>query len=157
MSDELSWDLGSITTFNAGNVLETTVTVVAPESGTYYLVGALYDTSLNYISNSLFGVLQSEVGGTAVNSPTHVSLFDLSEDEELSLDCMFTLNRTSCILALFLYKLGDSEPDLSVDEQIASVSTSLQGETAFDWSTFMNGVMALVMMGVVVGIIWKEV
>lgn len=121
----LYWDLVSPKEYAAEAELECVLTFSAPEAGTYYLIGALYTTSLEYISGTLFGVLIPEGSNYAVNSPGYVSLWELEATEEQELPCKFTFNRSDVILGLFLMRMVGDEPSLDDDEQVGSLSVQL--------------------------------
>lgn len=120
----MNWSLASQAEYSAGQGLTFTVGFTAPSAGKHYLLGALFDASLSYISGTLFGVLLPEGSDYAVNSLEYASLWDLEEGEEKELDCRFTFDRSNVILGLFLMKMGGAEPHLD-DEQVASLSTML--------------------------------
>lgn len=121
----LSWDLPGSPVYEAGSALECTLTLQAPGTGRYYLLGALYDSIGNYIGDTLFGVLVPEGSSDAVNSQSYASLWEMSTGEEKSLPCRFTFNRSNVILGLFLLKMVGDELSLESDELVASVSAPL--------------------------------
>ena len=121
----LSWDLPGAPVYEAGSELEFTLTMKAPGAGRYYLLGALYDSSGNYISDTLFGVLVAEGSSDGMNSHSYTSLWDMKADEEKILPCRFTFNTSDVILGLFLLKMVGNELSLASDELVASVSSTL--------------------------------
>jgi len=123
----LSWDLGSLVSYEAGAELEAAVEFDVPEDATYYLIGALYTTELAYIAGTMFGVLIPTGEDYGVNSPGDQTAWEMEEDEEKELDCKFTLDRTNVILGLFLVKMLGYEPDWTTDAVVSSITTSLSG------------------------------
>ncbi len=121
----LSWDLVSPKEYVAGSELQCTLSFAAPKVGKYYLLGALYDTALNYISGTLFGALLPEGSDYAVNNMEHASLWELEADEKKDLPCTFTFNRTDVVLGLFLMRMVGDSPSLEDDGQVASLSMEL--------------------------------
>ena len=149
----LSWNLGSLVAYEAGAELDAAVEFDVPEDATYYLIGALYTTTLAYIEGTMFGVLipTGEVYG--VNSPGDQTVWEMVEDEEKALDCKLTLGQTNVILGLFLVKQLGDDPVWATDTVVSSVTTSLSGaavpSTEFDFSSMMNlmiTMMIVVMM-----------
>ncbi len=123
----LSWDLGSLVSYEAGAELAATVEFDVPEDATYYLVGALYTTALAYIEGTMFGVLVPIGEDYGVNSPGDQTTWEMEEDEEKELDCKFTLGQTNAILGLFLVKQLGDEPVRATDTVVSSITTSLSG------------------------------
>jgi hypothetical protein len=121
----LSWNLTLPVSYQAGQELECTISFTAPEAGKYYLLGALYTTSLEYISGTLFGLLLSQGADYGVNSKEYTSLWELGKSEEKELTCKFTFDRSNIVLGLFLMKMVDDKPSLDADEQVGSLSTQL--------------------------------
>lgn len=146
----LSWNLGSIVSYEAGTELAAAVAFDVPEDATYYLVGALYTTELAYIAGTMFGVLIPTGEDYGVNSPGDQTEWDMVEDEEKELDCKFTLSLTNVILGLFLVEqLGDT-PDWATDTVVSSITTSLSGAEAEEPAAGLD-IGSLMMMVVVVG------
>lgn len=143
-------DLVSPVTYVAGSELGFTFTITAPEDGTYYVLGALYDSDFNYISGTLFGVLLPVGAAYAFNSQAQMSLWELEEDDEEEIDCKFVLDRTSAIMGLFLMNMAGDEPSLEDDTEVSSTSAILAGEVAveLDLSIIVNAVVVVGMMGI---------
>lgn len=159
MGDYLSWDLASLVSYTAGEVLECKVTFKAPEDSDYYLVGALYTTGLEMISGTFFGVLLPSGEVYAINSSTHMTEWEMVEDEEKEQDCKLTLGYSSVILALYFYKMAGTEPSLEDDELVDSVSTSLSGPAVaaeLDLSSLMVMAMMVGMMSMMMASAFKE-
>ena len=144
----LSWDLGSLVSYEAGAELACAVEFDVPEDATYYLVGALYTTALAYIEGTMFGVLVPTGEDYGVNSPGDQTAWEMVADEEKELDCKFTLGQTNVILGLFLVKQLGDEPVWATDTVISSTTTSLSG--AVEPAPGLD-IMSLMMMVVVVG------
>jgi len=151
----LSWDLGSLVSYEAGVELAAAAEFDVPEDATYYLIGALYTTALAYIEGTMFGVLIPTGEDYGVNSPGDQTAWEMVEDEEKELDCKFTLGQTNVILGLFLVKQLGDDPDWATDMVVSSVTTSLSGaavpapSTGIDIDAIMNlmiTMMIVVMM-----------
>lgn len=148
----LSWDLTSPVTYKAGEELECAISFTAPEDGTYYLMGALYTTNLEYIPGTIFGILLPEDADYAVNSTQYTSIWEMEAEEEKELPCKFTFSRTDVVLGLFLMKMAGVEPSLEDDEQIGAVSTTLSSGVIriVDISTMMTGLIMVAMIGMII-------
>jgi len=149
----ISWDLTSPVTYQAEKVLACAISFTAPEAGKYYLLGALYTTSLEYISGTLFGVLLPEGSDYAVNSTQYTSLWEMGKGEEKQLPCEFTFNRSDLVLGLFLLKMAGEEPSLDADEQIGSLSVRLSSPVP---PITVESLMSLVMVVGVCGFMMHE-
>lgn len=125
----LSWNLTSPVTYQAGQELEYILSFTAPQMGRYYLIGALYDSSLIYIPGTIFGVLLPEGLEYAINSMEYTSLWELEADEEKELPCKFTFDRSDVVLGMFLMKMIGNVPSFELDEQIGSLSIQLSPPT----------------------------
>lgn len=123
MESYLSWGLGLVVPYVAGEKLEAEVAFEVPSSGMHYILGALYTPDLSYIEGSLFGVLQVVDG--AVNSATHMTKYALVVGDSYTLDCEFTFSITSVILGLFLVKMTGDVPSLGDDGVVDSITASL--------------------------------
>jgi len=121
----LSWDLEAEVSYRAGETLECAISFTAPETGKYYLMGALYTSSSEYISGTLFGLLLPEGSEYAINSAQYTSLWELEADESRELPCRFTFNRSDVVLGIFLMRMAGDEPSLEDDEQVGSLSVQL--------------------------------
>lgn len=152
----ISWDLGSTVSYQAEQELECTLDFSAPEEGTYYIVGALYTSSLDYITGTLFGVLVPEGSDYGVNSLEYTSLWELEADESKELPCKFTFDRSNVVLGLFLMKMAGDEPSLDDDEEVGSLSTTLSGPQVVDIGQIMNLAIMLAIVGLMMGIALKE-
>ncbi len=144
----LSWDLSGSPVYEAGSELEFMLTMKAPGAGRYYLLGALYDTSGNYIGDTLFGVLVPEGSNDAVNNQSYASLWDMNIDEEKSLPCRFTFNTSNVILGLFLLKMVGNELSMESDELVASVSVPLSSPVPPPPVTLPSLFMPVLVVGV---------
>jgi len=119
----LTWDLSASIVYDAGSELELTLSILAPEEATFYLLGALYAVDGTYIPGTLFGVASGVT--YAVNSTTETSLWELLADEDLELGCRFVLDRSNVVLGLFLMKMAGDAPSLEDDAEVVSLSTAL--------------------------------
>jgi len=153
----LSWNLAEETEYQAGTELELTVSLTLPRDGSFYLLGGLFTPdTLNYIQGTLFGVLVPEGADYGVNDPNWVSIFTGSQGESLDLPCRFTLDRTDVVLGLFFLEMKGEVPDLAVDEEIGALSTRLVRPAGLDMTPLMTAVLAIAMMGMMVGVIARE-
>lgn len=147
-------NLASPVSYTAREALEFLLTFSVSESGSYYVLGALYDSNLNYISGTLFGVLrQGELPADylGVNSQTGTTLWTMLEDEEVELDCRFVFGQSSVTMGLFLMRMTGDEPSLDDDEEIASTAIVLEGPPApLDMGSIIGLVIAIGIMGVMV-------
>lgn len=142
-------DLSSPQAYVAGEELEVVITFSAPSDGTYYLLGALYDSDLNYIADSRFGIILPTGATEAINVIGETQLWEMEEDDEEVLTCKITLNRSSVTLGLFLMKLAGDEISFEDDTEIGSVSLLLTGVAAgIDLSMMMSAVVMVGMMGI---------
>lgn len=158
MTKELAWSLGATVPYTVGETLSTSVRITAPEAGIYYVVGALYSLELTMYIGTLFGLLQEPDTLIADNDPFTLSIFSLEEEEELGLTTEFLLNRTGCVLAIFLYRMERDMPDLGEDVMVYSVSVSLvsPGQQAVEErSTILNALMGAVVVAMMIPIIAK--
>ena len=148
MADEIITNLVSPVSYTAGEGLQFKIAITAPAAGTYYVLGALYDSDYNYISGTLFGVLLPVGATIAYNSPVQASTLDLSEDEVQEVNCQFILNRSSVRLGLFLMELTGTEASWEFDTQVDSTTATLSGPAAMmDLSAMVNLMIAVGMMG----------
>jgi len=153
----LSWNLAEETAYRAGTELQLTVSLTLPRDGNFYLLGGLFTPdTLNYIQGTLFGVLVPEGADYGVNDPNWVSIFTGSQGESLDLPCRFTLDRTDVVLGLFFLEMKGEAPDLAVDEEIGALSTRLVRPAGLDMTQLMTAVLAIAMMGMMVGVIARE-
>lgn len=124
----LWWNLASPLFYQAGRVLECAIAFTAPEAGKYYLLGALYTPTLEYISGSIFGVLLPEGSQEAVGSAWYTSIWELEAEEKKELPCRFVFDRSEAVLGVFLVKMKEDAPSLEYDEQIDSLSAHLSSQ-----------------------------
>ncbi|GAH49666.1 unnamed protein product [marine sediment metagenome] len=122
----VSTDLGSSVSYGAGEELSFELAFTAPEAGTYYLLGALYDGGYNYIVGSLFGVLLSPDGSYVFNSGEMTQPWDMGESEEKTLSCRFVFTGTNVIVGLFLMKMTGDAPSFGNDIEVGSTSVVLE-------------------------------
>lgn len=143
-------DLVSPVTYVAGGELAFKLTFTAPEDGKYYVLGALYDSNFNYISDTMFGILLPEGAAYAFNSSVQMSFWELEEDDEEEVDCKFIFDRTSVIMGLFLMEMAGDEPSLEDDTEVSSTTAILAGEEAvgFDLGSIVNVIVVVGMMGI---------
>lgn len=156
----LSWDLVSPTEYTAGEELECIVGFTAPEDDTYYLIGALYTSGLEYISGTLFGVLLPEGATYAVNSVEYTSLWEMVAGEVGELPCKLTFNRSDVVFGLFLMRLTGTEPSFDDDEEITSLSIQLASPTPPTPPAppiTLESLIAMVMMVGVVSIMMNQI
>lgn len=146
----ISTDLVSPVTYDPGGVLEFELSFTAPEAGNYYLLGALYDSSRNYISGSLFGVLLSEDKTYMFNSSEQTKPWELGEGDTMTLSCKFSFARSDTIMGLFLMKMAGSAPSLDDDEEAGSVAVSLEAYrlVQLDLTAFMSLIVVAGMVGI---------
>jgi len=149
----LSWNLASQATYVAGGVLSTIVAVKAPEDGTYYLVGALYDSAGVIIPGTPFNVV--EVIPTAINSSEAPTEYAMLADDEEELNCQFTLGQSDCQLGLFLMKMLGAAPSSIDDIQIADVTTSLVAPTTDTGGLDISTIMSMMIMVMVMAMAMK--
>ncbi len=134
----------------AGNELTFKIVITAPEDGTYYVLGALYDIDLDYISDSLFGVLLLGETTDSYVSPVRVTTYGLSKDEELEINCRFILSRSSIVMGLFLVRMVGEEASLDDDIEEASISIMLAGPVPpepINLNSVANAIVAVGMIG----------
>ena len=158
MAGELAWDLGSSVSYTTGGDLECKITIIAPEDGTYYLLGALYTTQLEYVPGTLFGVLLPSGEIIAVNSLTHATTWELEEDGEQEQDCKFIFDRTDTILGLFLMKMAGTEASWENDTVVDSITVSLSGpvmQEPLDISALIMLMIPIMMIGMMVKVVAK--
>lgn len=152
----LSWNLVSPVEYVAGQDLTFALGITAPKTGKYYLLGALYDTNLNYISGTLFGVAQPEVSDYAAND-AYSSLWGLEADGKIDLSCRFAFSRTDAVLGLFLMRMVGDSSSLDDDEQIVSASASLSSPAPpVTWESIMLGAITITFIGVIMNRLFKE-
>lgn len=148
----LSWNLPSPVSYQAGQELELTLNFTAPEAGKYYLLGALYTTTSEYISGTLFGVLLPEGSDYAVNSAEYTSPWELEADEERELLCKFIFDRSDVVLGVFLMKMSGDEPSFEEDEQVASLSVALSSPAPpappITWESMISLAMIVAFSGI---------
>jgi len=148
-------DLDSPVTYVAGSELGFTITITAPEVGTYYMLGALYDSDYAMIPGTMFGVLLPVDEAYALNNPEQMSLWELEEGDEEEINCKFVFSRTSTIMGLFLVSMVGDEASLEDDVEVSSTSVVLAGEVAveLDLSTIVSAVVVIGMMGIMMKVV----
>ncbi len=160
----LSWDLVSPSRYTANNELNFNLHFKAPANTAekkFYILGGLY-TNTTYISGSLFGILKAAEVDYGVNSPTYMSLWELESEEAVELPCKFIINRSDCLLALFLMEMVGDEVEIDNDIEVAQITTELVTpipiEEAFMQSAIplIGGVVLLGVVGMIVKGMFKE-
>jgi len=152
----LVWDLSAEVTYNAGEELPFGLVLTAPSAGKYYLLGALYTSSAEFIPGTMFGILFTEGLEHCVNDPQHSSLWELDEGEEVNLPCIITLDRTNVILGIFMMRMAGDEPSLDDDEQAGTLAATLSGPHVVDIGQIMNLAIVVIMGGMVMAVALKE-
>ncbi len=153
----LSWSLGVYTAYQAGETLETVVAFTAPEDGSYYLLGGLYDGDGSFLAGTLFGLVVPPGADYAINSLIETGLWELEAGAETELACKLTFNRTDVILGLFLMKMAGDAPSLEYDEEASSVSTVLSAANqATDMSSLIGMLAAVGLMAGMLPVALKE-
>jgi len=145
----LSWDLRSPVTYQAGQELRLTLNFTAPEAGLYYLLGALFTPSLDYIPGSLFGIYVPEGADYAIASAEYASLWELQAGQSASVPCRLSFDRTDVVLGIFLFRMVGDAPSLEVDPQIGYLSAELVAPKGLDLGSVMGMVVAVTMLGFV--------
>ena len=123
----ISTDLVSPVGYTAGQGLGLNLHFEAPADTVatkLYILGALY-TDTTYVSGSLFGVLKAAGVDYGVNDAACVSIWELNPEQAVDLPCRFILDRTNCLLGLFLMRMVGDIPNLDSDEQLAQISVQL--------------------------------
>lgn len=141
----LSWDLVSPVEYTLGEELNFNLHFEAPSNTTtkkFYIIGGLY-TDTTFISGSLFGVLKAADVDYGVNSSTYMSAWELEPEQVVDLPCRFIINRTNCLLALFLMEMVGDEVDLDNDIEVAQILTELAAPIPVE-EEIMLGVTPLV-------------
>ncbi len=130
----LSSDLVSPLGYTAGEELDFNLHFEAPPNTTtekFYVLGGLY-TDTTYLSGSLFGILKVAELDYGVNSAAYLSTWELDPEEAVELPCKFILNRTNCLLALFLMRMVGDEPNIDDDEVVAQIQVQLTAVIPFE-------------------------
>ncbi len=153
----LSWDLQSRVEYRAGQELQFTLRFTAPP-GTYpyYVIGALYTRELVYIPESLFGIFMPPEADFAQNSGQYTSIWELAGEESVEIPCHLVLARSDCVLVLFLMRLKGEQPNLQIDEEIASVQAELNSPFVLTVESATQLAMAAVMIGYMGHLALKE-
>ncbi len=150
----LSSDLASPLEYTAGEEIDFTLHFEAPanaEAKKFYLLGGLY-TDTTYISGSLFGILKAAEVDYGVNSATYMSLWELDPEEAVELPCKFIINRSDCLLVLFLMEMVGDEPELDSDVEIAQILIQLVTPIPIE-EEIMQGSMILIGGVVLLGLV----
>ncbi|GAJ10519.1 unnamed protein product, partial [marine sediment metagenome] len=119
----LSWDLVGPVEYSANQELDFNLHFEAPSNTTakkFYIIGGLY-TNTTYISGSLFGILKAEEVDYGVNNAAYMSLWELDPEGGIELPCKFIINRSDCLLVLFLMEMVSDEPELDNDVEVAQI------------------------------------
>lgn len=160
----LSWDLVSPLEYAAGDEVDFNLHFEAPANAAakrFYLLGGLY-TDTTYISGSLFGILKAAEVDYGVNSATYLSAWELDPEESVDLPCKFIINRSNCLLALFLMEMVGDEVELDNDVEVAQVQVQLtapipvEEEIMVSVIPFVGGVMMLGMLGIMMRGMFKR-
>jgi hypothetical protein len=152
-----TWDIVSPVSYQAGQELRVNLSFTAPKGGLYYILGALFDRQTEaYIEGSLFGIYVPEGADYAIGSPQWVSLWEVTEGQEVSIPCRLNLVRTDALLGLFLFRMEGEAPDLSVDEQAAYLVAELVKPAGIDLSAIISVMVVVMVVGMVSGIALKE-
>ena len=160
----LSWDLVSPIEFIAGQEFDFALHFEAPANATgkkFYILGGLYSNA-TYISGSLFGILKAAEVDYGVNSATYMSLWELDSGEAVDLPCRFIIDRSNCLLALFLMEMVSDEAELDDDIEVAQISVQLtapipvEEEIMVSIIPFVGGVMLLGMLGIIMSGMFKR-
>jgi len=146
----ITTDLASPVPYTAGEELELKITFEAPEDGSYYLLGALYDSNFRYISGSMFGIILPVGATCAFNVVSQTQLWVMAAGGIQVLDTKLTLGRSSVILGIFFMKLVNTDISLTDDTEIGSVSLTLVGEavTGLDLGMIVGAMVVVGMMGI---------
>lgn len=156
----LSWDVVGPLDYAAGEEIDFNLHFEAPINTTakkFYILGGLY-TDTTYISGSLFGILKAADIDYGVNSDTYMSVWELEPEEVVDLPCKLILNRTNCLLALFLMEMVGDAVDLDNDIEVAQVTVQLAAPVSI-WEQFgplIGTVLVLSMLGVMVSGMFKK-
>jgi len=149
----LSSDLVSPIEYSAGEEIDFNLHFEAPSNTTekkFYILGGLY-TDATYISDSLFGILKAADVDYGVNSATYMSVWELDPEESVDLPCKFIINRSDCLMALFLMEMVGDEVDLDNDVEVAQILIQLTAPAAPVpiWETIVPVVGLVVVLGLV--------
>lgn len=154
----LSSDLVSPIEYSAGEELNFNLHFEAPadtEAEKFYVLGGLY-TDTAYVSSSLFGILEAAEVDYGVNDLTYISIWELEPEEVVDLPCRFILNRTNCLLALFLMRMLGDEPSLDEDEQVAQIQAELTApQTVWEQlsDVISQNIVPIALVGMMVGMV----
>ena len=158
MGDCLSWDLVPPVEYEVGDKLKLNLQIHAPNVGrkkeSFYVVGALYTTALNYIPNTLFYIFVPPGVSYGYNDVSLTTAWELEPDESMTLPCHLTLDRSGVVLGLFLFKVEEHVPSIGVDEQVDAVSVILSegGSTMGEYlSTTITSPQVVAAGGVLAG------
>ena len=151
----LSWDLISPLEYSANQELDFTLHFEAPDNATakkFYVLGGLY-IGTEYITGSLFGILKAEEVEYGKNSATYISVWELDPEEAVELPCKFIINRSDCLLVLFLMEMLEDTAELDSDIEVAQILVQLtapipvEEEIMQSITPFIGGVVALGILG----------
>lgn len=123
----LSSDLISPVEYSTGDVLSFNLHFEAPantEAEQFYILGGLYiDTA--FIAGSIFGILKAAEVDYGVNDASYMSVWELEPEEDVDLPCQFIINRSDCLLVLFLMRMVGDEADQEADDNLAQIQVQL--------------------------------
>jgi len=150
----LSWNIVSPMEYTPGEEISFSLHFEAPVAGRYYLLGALY-IDIYHPPSTIFGVRNG------VNDPAYTSVWELGAAEAVDLPCRFMLDRTNCLLALFLMRMAGDEVNLDGDEKIAQVQAQLaapvpEKQIMQTVVPIVGGVMLLGLVAVTMHTMFKE-
>lgn len=161
----LSCDLTDPVEYSADNELDFNLHFEAPTNTgkkKFYVLGGLY-TDTSYLSGSLFGILRAVGVDYGINDLTYASIYELEPEESVDLPCKFILNKTDCLLALFLMELVGDEINIDNDIEVAQIQVQLVSPIPIGEqvggiiSQYVTPLAFMGMMVGVLGIIGKEV
>lgn len=160
-STYLSWNLVSPVEYTAGEELQFTLHLTAPEAvlprkRKYYILSALYTKDLVYISGTLFSIYVPPGVDYGIGSTEYASVWELEPEQSVDLPCRLTLNRSDVILGLFLFRMEGDVPSLGVDEEIAFISAELVSPTPPWTLESIMGTVAVVMVLGMLGFVMYE-
>ena len=154
----LSSDLISPVEYTAGQELSFNLHFESPADTAakkFYIMGGLY-TDTTYVSGSLFGILKAAEVDYGVNDATYLSIWELDPEQVVDLPCRFILNRTNCLLRLFLMRMVGDTPSLDSDEQLAQIQVQLTAPKT-PWEqiqeTISQNIVPLAAMGLMLGMV----
>lgn len=149
----ISWDLASPLEYTADQEIDFNLHFEAPANATekkFYILGGLYTIDEGYIPGSLFGILKAAEVDYGVNSVTYMSVWELDPEEAVELPCKFIINRSDCLLVLFLMEMVGDTSNLDNDIEVAQILTELTTPIPVSiWETIIPLVGLVMMLGLV--------